>query len=37
MMQPDAISFSDTGVDEDSERITNADIESLLEIASELL
>jgi phosphopantetheine binding protein len=36
MMQPDAISPSDIGVDEDSERICNADIESLLEIASEL-
>src|SRR5262249_897806 len=35
--QPDAISFSDTEVDEDLERISNADIDSLLEIASELL
>ena len=37
MMQPDAISLSDTGVDKDLERISNADIELLLEIASELL
>ena len=37
MMQPNAISPSETGADVDSEHIGNADIESLLEIANELL
>jgi acyl carrier protein len=37
MMQPNTVSSSDIGVDGDSERITTADIESLLEIADELI
>ena len=37
MMQPNALSFSERGMDVDPERIVNADAESLLEIANELL
>jgi len=37
MMQPNAISPSEIGGDVDSERIANADVGSLLEIANELL
>jgi acyl carrier protein len=37
MMQPDAIALAEKGADVDSERIANADAESLLEIANELL
>jgi acyl carrier protein len=37
MMHPDAVSPAEKGADVDSERIANADAESLLEIANELL
>jgi hypothetical protein len=37
MLQPDAAPDRDAGVDEQSERIESAKLESLLEIANELL